>query len=139
MTGDRRLTRLATAALDAMRHGDHAATDRALDQLHARHGMAGITKALVIWCDTALKQVPRGDGPVELVWKDTATGTVHNGATGVLPAEQWAGQLLAARAADDLPTFTALANAVPPDRVGEHVGAMVQMAARIIEGAPRGR
>ena len=31
--------------------------------------------------------------------------------------------------------FTALAQAVPPERVGEHVGAMVQMAARIIQGA----
>jgi hypothetical protein len=127
----------ATAALNAMLRGDYPATDRALDRLHSQHGMPGITTALVIWCDAALRQIPAGDGPVTLAWVEHGTGRVHRDAGEVRPAERWAGRLLAARAAGDLDGFRALVEAVPAERVtvGEHVGAMVQMAARIIQGA----
>lgn len=125
----------AMAALNAMLRDDRAAVDQALDKLAAQHGPKGITNALVVWCDAALKQLPPGDGPVTLEWIDHATGRVTRNPSSVRPAEQWAGRMLAARAARDLDMFTALAQAVPPHAVGEHVGAMVQMAARIIQGA----
>lgn len=128
---NRRLYRAAMAALDAMVTVDHASTDQALDHLTARYGPAGLTEALVVWCDAALGVIP-GDGPVELRWKNYSTGRVHATAGSAPPAEQWAGRLLAARAAGDLGMFTALAQAVPAERVPEHVSAMVQMAARII-------
>ncbi|MGI5423075.1 hypothetical protein [Actinomadura luteofluorescens] len=129
--------KLATAALNAVLRGDHPAADRALDQLAAQHGMAGVTNALVTWCDTALKQIPSGAGPVTLQWVEHGTARVHGDANRVRPAERWAGRLLAARAAGDRHTFIALVESVPPTRaaVGEHVGAMVQMAAHIIQGA----
>jgi hypothetical protein len=124
----------AMAALNAMRRGDHTATDHALNQLATRHGPKGITNALVIWCDAALNHLPSSDGPVTLTWKDHATGHTTRNPARIRPAEQWAGRILAARAAGDLDMFTALANAVPARAVPEHVGAMVQMAARIIQG-----
>lgn len=126
---------LAMAALNAMQRGDHPAVDRALDQLAARHGPQGITNALVIWCDAALARIPAGAGPVTLEWVDQHTGRVTRNPSSIPPAERWAGRMLAARAAGDLDMFRALAEAVPPERVGEHVGALVQMAARIIQGA----
>lgn len=129
----------AIAALNAVLRDNPAAADQALDRLHARHGMPGITGALVIWCDTALARIPRGDGPVRLQWVEHATGRVHGDADAVRPAERWAGRLLAARAAGDLDGFRALVEAVPADPavVGDHVGAMVQMTARIVQGAAR--
>ncbi|MCP9976469.1 hypothetical protein [Actinomadura madurae] len=48
----------ALAALDAMRAGQHAATDRALNQLRDQYGMTGITTALMYWCDAALARMP---------------------------------------------------------------------------------
>lgn len=126
---------LALAALDAMRRDDRPAVDSALDKLAARHGLKGITNALVVWCDEALASVPPGV-EITLEWVEHGTGRVTRNPGSVrLPAERWAGRLLAARGAGDLDMFRALAQAVPPERVGEHVGAMVQMAARITQGA----
>lgn len=129
--------RHATRAFDAYLSGDRAGADEALDQLNTRHGPAGITGALLVWCDTALSAIPRGEGPVRLEWVDSTTGNVHGNPDQVPPAEQWAGRLLAARAAGDRDMFIALVNSAPPDEqsVRDHVGAMLQMAARIVAGA----
>ena len=129
------IQRAATAALDAIRAGDHAATDRALHQLRADRGMAGITTALMHWCDAALDHMPDTGGPVRLSWKDTATGNVHTATESVPITERWAGQLLAARANGDRDMFLALVKAVPDEAINAHVGAMVQVAACIIQEA----
>ncbi|WP_141576156.1 hypothetical protein [Actinomadura sp. WMMA1423] len=125
----------ASAALDAMRAGDRSATNRALNQLQNDHGMAGITTALMHWCDAALEVMPVRDGPVGLSWLDTETGRVQTTDAGVPITEQWACRLIAARANGDRDAFTALVKAVPDEAIPAHVGAMVQMAACIIQEA----
>ncbi|MFE9099873.1 nucleotidyltransferase domain-containing protein [Actinomadura geliboluensis] len=125
----------ALAALAAMRAGDHAATDRVLNQLCGTHGTAGITTALMHWCDAALAHMPAQDGPVGLSWVDTVTGRVEDTDAGVPITEQWACRLLTARANDDRAMFTDLIQAVPAEAIPAHVGAMVQMAACIIQEA----
>ncbi|NEA21593.1 hypothetical protein [Actinomadura bangladeshensis] len=125
----------ALAALDTMRAGHHAATDRALNQLRAQHGMAGITTALMHWCDAALDRMPIQDGPVRLSWVDTETGRIQDTDAGVPITERWACRLLTARANDDRDMFLDLIKAVPDEAIGAHVGAMVQMAACIIQEA----
>lgn len=125
----------ATTALDAMRVGDHAATDLALHHLRADHGMAGITTALMHWCDAALDHMPDTGGPVRLSWKDTVNGNIHTATESVPITERWAGQLLAARANGDRDMFLALVKAVPDEAINAHVGAMVQVAACLVQEA----
>ncbi|TDD37849.1 hypothetical protein E1287_07270 [Actinomadura sp. KC06] len=138
MSSDRQqLQDAAMAALDTMRAGDRAATDRALNQLLDEHGPAAIPIALMHWCDAALAPImPPGGGPVRLSWMDTVTGRVQAGDIGVPVTEQWACRLLAARANGDRDMFLDLVKAVPDEAINAHIGAMVQMAACIIQEAP---
>ena len=45
------------------------------------------------------------------------------------PASRWAGQLMAARAAEDAGTYQALIEAAPEDDLGWYVGAVLTAAA----------
>ncbi|MCP9947230.1 hypothetical protein LUX33_01300 [Actinomadura madurae] len=72
---------------------------------------------------------------MRLSWVDTETGRIQNTDAGVPITEQWACRLLTARANDDHDMFLDLIRAVPDEAIPAHVGAMVQMAASIIQEA----
>lgn len=145
-----RARHLAAGALHAAIREDWPAASRAMQAISTETGGAGTTAALVAWCDTLITVQRRAAGlpgepaPGEVTrpgWLDAGTGQVTLNAGDVPPAVQWAGQLVAARAALDLDGFNALLTAMPEDRKarGDYAGALLHACAATARGRPRGR
>lgn len=142
-TGEEKRSRarqLAAAALHAAIREDWPAASQAMQAISTETGGAGTTAALVAWCDTLIIVQRRAAGlpdepaPGEVTrpgWLDAGTGQVTLNAGDVPPAVQWAGQLVAARAALDLDGFNALLTAMPADRKarGDYAGALLHACA----------
>lgn len=123
--------RLAGEALRLAVLGDRAAAYRTVEQLLAEHGPDAVPEAMCAWADAVLAylQPPDHGDTITLTIRDAITGqpaTVDR-----MPAPSvWAGQLIAARAADDEPTFRALVNAPTSDReYSARVSAMLMTCA----------
>jgi len=110
-------------------------TDEAVKALKAisdETGGEGLMDAILGWCDTLIGNTPGIEvgKPVKVAWMEAETRRINSGPDEVHPTAVWAGQLIAARAADDADTFHALLESVPhqpPTAMGDHVYALLQM------------
>lgn len=139
--------RNAKAALDAAIANDLDRYAAAMNRLDAIDG--GHINALLVWCDAVLDAIGHTMGACTFkpAWlavdDDTAQpidGTI-NTAENVRPEVRWAGQLIAARANDDEPTFRALLAAV--DRLDHaarcrHINTVANTCALTIRRAQQG-
>jgi hypothetical protein len=117
---------LGTRAYHAAVREDWPATRAAMAEA-GRQGPNVIALVLTGFCDTtiALQREIRGmpplqdgvaeEGPVRPVWLNGETGKLTMDAGDLTPAVRWAGQLVAARAAQDFDGFQALLKAMPAD------------------------
>lgn len=133
-----RAREFATRALHAAMREDWDAASAAMTSLSAETGSDGVLWAVLRFCDTiigrqlAMQGLPGDawDGGVRMSWLNTDTGAV--GHAGQVPdSVRWAGQLVAAKAAQDEATFRALIATMPDDDRGRgrYVGALLQSAA----------
>lgn len=125
--------KLATAALHAGMRGDWQAATRATQDINDRHGGDALLVAMLAWVDTFVVHRTGGsvsDKPVALAFQNAETGEIGSAAD-VRPEVRWAGQMIAARVADDKATWDALLATVPTDPkvVGAHVGALLEAVA----------
>lgn len=133
---ERRAVRLAAIALYAAMAENWPAATRAVQAINDRCGSAGISRAVLCWSDTLIDYNPEtnGDGrPVRLSFMNADTGHVNfdDDADAVPEQFRWAGRIIAARAAQDLPAWEAMIDALPDDPKvhGDHVGAVLQVVA----------
>ncbi|PZG49869.1 hypothetical protein C1I98_11175 [Spongiactinospora gelatinilytica] len=125
------LRKLAAASLGAAVRDDWPAASRTLQALADRFGGDGAVIAMLGWIDTFLDRYgrPAAGQQVRLLFKEETTGTI-GGADSVSDDVQWAGQLMAARAADDQTAFDALINSAPDDETwSRNVAAVLQLTA----------
>lgn len=111
---------IAARLLDGALHKDVERTAAFMNELES-NGSEAAVQVMLCWCDTLIrvKNVCRG-GRIQLSWYDPATGGSLE--PGEVPTvDQWAGQIIAARAAMDWEMFQALILAVPPDQQMHHV------------------
>ncbi|RCG21952.1 hypothetical protein DQ384_36445 [Sphaerisporangium album] len=140
MTG-RSVLDYAADALNAALRSDGDAPVNAISALSQQHGGEGVGQAMVAWIDTLIARTPglaRGMR-VRLVWEDFQTRQ-RSDISDVDPVEMWAGQLIAARVADDRDTFRALLQAIPcgdSDAPGSYVGGLLEAVALNLEHVPR--
>lgn len=131
--------KLATTALHAAMRDDWPAATTAVQAINDRHGGRGLMAAILAWCDTAILKMTgsfTASGSVAVAFQAVETGEI--GGADDVPAEvRWAGRLIAARAADDEPTFNALIESVPsdPKAMGAHVARLLEMVAINIRAA----
>lgn len=137
---------LAGQALKAAMDGDEAAAAEAVEQIDRDHKPDGILVAVLAWCDTlvlrwpgaGLDGAPGPDAVVKPTWFDAEAGQIRRPEEVAAPA-LWAGRLLAARAVMDHDACKALFMAVPEDQAGEHVMAMLYIAAANLRAILAGR
>lgn len=100
---------LAGRVLWRMVDGEQEVASAALQEMVLEHGADAVVEAMQAWADTALayRPPPRPGQPFRLGFLNADTGRI-TGADEVAPAQAWAGQLIAARAADDHSMFRAL-------------------------------
>lgn len=143
-TEHRKPLRLASAALQAALAMKWDAAQRALQRLSDECGPEGLYDALVALCDTVAEHATGGGAPsqrVRISFMDGDTGRLDEPGSPKVPAEvQWAGRLIAARAAMDEDRFRAVLDELPHDgaAVGRHVWSLVQLVAWQVNGLPRG-
>lgn len=134
----------ATTALHAVVRDDWAAASTALQAASDELGGRGLGDVIVLLCDTIIGTQNRmagrpeffaGPGVARPMWMNTETGRLDTDATAVPPAARWAGQLVAARAAMDLPAYNALLSAIPEDprERSEHVARLLAGCAHTVK------
>ncbi|WP_433233902.1 hypothetical protein [Actinomadura nitritigenes] len=142
---ERRAIELARIALIAKMRGAHDQAIQATQQLNDEVGSEWLEVAMSAWIDTfavrVLGVVPGGHKQVHLhflgLHHDACEGECGqpHGVTGAeevrRPEVVWAGQLMAARIADDAATWGALLHALPEDELeaGRHVAAVLEVCA----------
>lgn len=115
---------LATQALNAAMAEDWPAVRKAFAGI-STDGHA-VTFALMAWCDWTIQaqaalggqEMPAAGpmpGTARPGWLNMDTGTISLDADEVPPTARWAGRLVAARSAMDIPQFEALVRALPGD------------------------
>lgn len=122
--------RLGGAALVAYLTGHWNATAAIVDVVRGKSDWDGLYEMCAVWCDSILPTFfgyERG-APVYLLWQEVCTGRMKH-SDEVPPTIRWAGQLLAARAANDEDGSRALFGAVSPDALEEHLGALLDVLA----------
>ena len=133
--------RLARAALIAAIDQRWNAAERAIQRVSDECGGAGLGEAILAWTDamihhaTAGQQVPFAPGGMDFA--DPQTGQLNV----ELPAEvEWAGRLLAARAAMDQDRYRAVLAELPDDPagIGLHVWRLIEVIGMTIRGLPSG-
>jgi hypothetical protein len=120
---------LARRALTLAAREDYIEAGHTVTQLGREHGADAVPGAMQCWADTALsyQRPPKPGQTIRLAFLEVSTGRI-GGAGGVPPAKAWAGQFLAARAADDPAMCEALIKSVRGDAEwSERVGAVLQM------------
>jgi hypothetical protein len=102
----------------------------AMEMIYQTYGREGVYRVAVTWCDYILERTPeyQPGEPVHLVWEEVATGTIRH-AEEAPPMVRWAGQVLAARAADDQANAWAIFSAVPEEHLAEHMATLLQTLA----------
>lgn len=102
--------------------------------LSNRHGGAGMAYALQGWCDAAIAATPGADRGTraQVAFITNEGDRIMNKTREVSPAHQWAGDVLAARLADDRTEFAQLVETIPADAVGEYVFRLLEMVATIV-------
>jgi hypothetical protein len=136
---ENRVLNLANQAVRAAMREDWDLATSAMQLISDESGGHGTLLALVAWCDWLIISQNRARGrpdheAAELarpVWVQPRTGRIVTDAGGVPPAVAWAGQLVAARAAMDMPSFNALLSAMPADSQGrgKYAGALLEACA----------
>ena len=120
----------AAEAVALARADDLGAAVDMFNAIVGRHGPQVVGRLMLMLCDTvaANEGIPAdiGGGTVALRF-EPADGV----AAGTLPPPevQWAGQLIAARAARDKATYVALCGAVPEPQVGRYVACLLDTVA----------
>lgn len=117
---DEEINKMAGRLLDGALRQNVPATAEAMAELEQQHPDAAV-KVMLAWCDTLikLKNIERG-AQISLSWYDPATGGELE-STDIPTTDQWAGRVIAARAAMDWPMFQALMVAIPPEQQMHHV------------------
>lgn len=140
----RKEIRLARAAWMAALADKWDAATRYVVRLDAECGGEGLGVALMAWCDTYLDHAMDGAKPYALprlgfVRADTGALDRH-GSSAVPEKVQWAGRLLAARAANDQAAWVDLIEELPDDgqQIAEHIMAVLHVTALSYNGFPRG-
>lgn len=133
----RRSIQLARHALRVAAAGDLPRAHRIIARIRDETGSDGLMHALATWCDMLIRNAPEyAPGPVTLRWVDAATGRPRTGNDQIPPDIEWAGQFIAAYAADDPATAAALISTVTPDNVTGRVNAVLDQAILRIQGGP---
>jgi hypothetical protein len=135
---------LARDALVAAMAGDSEKATRAVVEVNGL-GPEALEYAIRAWCDALIFRYRKisgtpDDEPVRPGWINGDTGDIATDADDVPPEARWAGRLVAARAALDLPAWDALLLALPEDgwQVGRHVSALLSTVAQTIRALPAG-
>lgn len=116
---------------------DGAGAAAAVNELASEHGADALPEVMQVWADTMLSYLPPPEpgAAVSLMFLDLASGRL-SGADAVKPPEAWAGQLIAARAADDPVMYRALINSVNgDDEWSERVAAVLKMCGLAVRSA----
>ena len=127
---------LATEALHAAMADDTERARSAIEAINAELGGAGVTLAIVAWCDTLVIQYRKvtgtpDDAPVRLAWQHAETGDISATGNDVSAEARWAGQVVAARAAQDKAGFNALLGSLPRDgwAIGGYISSLLHCCA----------
>jgi hypothetical protein len=136
---------LAWQALAAAQHHDDP---RIMAALTGLQDVAGLGTAMVGWCDTYLHHVFAGPPPPGVVldpdevgFMDTDTGQLcYAGNPDLDSIVEWAGRMIAARAAMDEPQFTRLMDQIPDQgyETGRYVLTLLVVVAESLNAVPRG-
>lgn len=122
-------TRFESAALSAYLTGRPDIAMIVVEAIYRSFGRDGLYAAAIGWCDVVLRRMPGYEhgAQVYLAWEDVDTGRIIH-AEETPPIARWAGQMLAARAADDEAFSRALFNAVPADEetTAQHLSALLE-------------
>ncbi|WP_242890152.1 hypothetical protein [Actinomadura litoris] len=133
---ERRAVQLAGAALTAALGNDWQRASAMLQRISTECGGEGMQRALLSLCDTVIHHAGITPGqPVRIMFQQADGDGRITGADEVQRRESvWAGRLLAARAADDEDTWSALIEALPRDgyAIGQHVIALLEMCTLMI-------
>lgn len=136
----------AAAALRAVVRGDDwDAAAAALQQASDELGGTGMNDIILLLCDTNIAAQDRMRGTpgapppatARAVWVNPETGRVDD-ADGVPPDARWAGQVLAARAAMDLPAYEALLSALPQNPT-QHIARLLSACAMTVRVEAEGK
>lgn len=134
-----RVYQLALVALTGHLLGNTVLVAIIMDTASRSYGREGLYKIALTWCDFVLYKMSgyeRGD-PVYLVWEDTRTGRITH-AHDTPPTIRWAGQMLAARAADDEVATRSLYLVVPDDEIAEYMTTLLQVLASQLRDRKQG-
>jgi hypothetical protein len=148
MEHHRKHVRLAQAAFSDALASRWDSAVRHVRRLSDECGGEGVVVAMMAWCDTYVDHATDGQAShaaaaarVNVAYVNTYSGRLdQQGSPDVPGPVQWAGRMLAARAAMDEAAWTAMMDELPPDGhvVGQHVLALLRAVARTVNGLPRG-
>lgn len=128
---DPRLSALALEALHYAAMGHEERAETLVDEVREHFGEDGLKIAIGVWCDVVTdKYTGHEDVTVEGIdFQYCDTGAVTS-ADEVPPATRWAGQILTARIARDIPNFEAFLATLPadPEPQAEYVAAILTVA-----------
>jgi hypothetical protein len=128
---DRAALQMAADALNAAIAEDWDAARKTLRNLSDEHGGEGVGIALLGWCDVLIsKTLGLRGSAVELLFMEKSTGAIGHARR--VPREvSWAGQMLAARAANDRDTWDALLQSLPDSTIAAsvYVSALLEVVA----------
>lgn len=126
--------RLASEALSYARQGKWAAAGAAMQAVYDQHGELGLETMMMGLVDTVVSVMgrPQPGTVVMPMWFDTTDGQFGT-ADEVPPRVRWAGQLIAARAADDPDGFYALVHSFSSDaEFSDRMAALLEVVAETL-------
>ena len=134
--------RAAAAALHLAMAGD---LPGAVEQINPLNGTPGLQVAVLGWADTYIQTLHpehQYGRPFAIAWRDLESTTPDAvlGAADVPAPVRWAGQIIAARAANDPDTYVALMQAPAEGAdLGECIMALLTVVAANVDLARQGR
>lgn len=133
---EKRAIRLASVALNRAIAQDWDRATKAVQRISDECGQVGVGRAILGWSDTLISRMGHTPGkPVAIAFQQAETGRIDTADSEYVPDRvRWAGRVIAARAADDQPTWDALMAALPDDgkAIGEHVAAVLETVALML-------
>jgi hypothetical protein len=136
--------RLATAAFHAALSNEPVKAGRYLQRISDECGGDGLGIAMRAWIDTYADHATGGEPPRSrgnVAFIQEGTGQLDREDSDRLPPEvRWAGQIIAARCADDRERYMQLIGEMPDGgaEIGMYVATLLLTIARTVNGLPRG-
>jgi len=117
---------------------------KTLQGLGAKHGTAGLVRAMVDFCDVYMSYM-FGDGPVwipdpdAVLLVDASTGEAQRDLSTLQPAQAWVVRMVQARGMQDESRWWALCDEITtPGQAGEYIMTMLFMVTSTIRTLPEG-